>query len=237
MHFDTLPVNLFMILTLVLFFLLMGGLRSALREARHSNQTGVVYVSAFVIFGWLLSLAFLSNQGWFSHFTATPPRVFLPVAVCMVVIVVMAVNKSVGRVLDDLPMGLLIFPQVFRVVVEIVLWQLGDSGKAPVQMTFEGLNFDVLAGLTAPIAAFVCFGQGRQLRKLAIAWNVLALGLLLNVLVIAVLSHPAIGMFESENRFVAYFPFIWLPGFVAPLALWLHVMSLRQLIRRERAKG
>lgn len=233
MKFPSFPVNLFIILTLALFFLLMGGLKSALKQARHSNQVGAVYVSSFVLFGWLLSLAFLANQGWFAHFLKLPPRVMLPVAICFIGIGIMAFNKSVGRVLDEIPMALLIVPQVFRVVVEIVLWQLADAGKAPEQMSFEGLNYDIIAGATAPIAAFICFGQGRRLRKLAIAWNFIGLALLLNILVISVLSLPAIGGFEAENRFIAYFPFIWLPGFVAPFALWLHVMSLRQLFRRK----
>ena len=233
MNFPALPVNIFLVLTLGLFFLLLGGIKGSLRRARHSNQTGVLYVSAFVIFGYLLGLAFLANQGWFAHFLKLPPRVMLPVALCFIFIAFTAFNKGVGKVLDELPMGLLIYPQVFRIGVEIVLWQLGESGKAPTQMTFEGMNYDILAGISAPIVAFIAFGQGRNIRWLGILWNFLALGLLINILVIAILSLPAIGAFQEENRFIAYFPFIWLPGFVAPMALWLHVMSLRQLFRRK----
>ena len=36
-------------------------------------------------------------------------------------------------------------------------------------------------------------------------------------------------MVEPENTFVASWPYVWLPGFLVPTALFLHVISLRKL--------
>lgn len=235
--FPSLPTNLFMVLTIVLFFMILGALRGALRYVRHSNQTGAVYATSFVTAGWLIALAMLSRQGFFQALDVFPPRIMIALVVPTIAIVGLAIYRPLGEILDELPLGWFIFPQVFRVVVEIVLWQMGEAGKTPVQMTFEGMNFDILAGITAPLIAFICFGQGRQRIGLAIVWNILGMALLLNIIGIAILSIPAIGVLEPANTFVAWFPFVWLPGFVAPFALFLHVMSLRQLIRRRKARN
>lgn len=98
-------------------------------------------------------------------------------------------------------------------------------------MTFEGLNFDILVGLTAPLAGYYFFSGNTSLRW-GIIWNLAGLGLLSTIVVISILSAPVpIRVFWNEpaNTVVAYLPFIWLPGFVVPVALALHVFSLQQL--------
>ena len=59
------------------------------------------------------------------------------------------------------------------------------------------------------------------------------MGLLLNIVITAMLSVPQIGVFTPPNYMVAYWPMVWLPGFVAPFAMMLHLFSLRQLFRMK----
>jgi hypothetical protein len=56
--------------------------------------------------------------------------------------------------------------------------------------------------------------------------------LLFNIVIISILSTPTPFRFfmnEPANTIVAAWPFIWLPGFVVPMAFLLHVFSLKQL--------
>jgi len=65
----------------------------------------------------------------------------------------------------------------------------------------------------------------------ALLYNIGGLLLLVNVLVIAVLSMPTpLRVFHNEpaNTLLAYFPYIYLPGVLVPLAYTLHIFSLRQ---------
>ena len=48
----------------------------------------------------------------------------------------------------------------------------------PQLMTFEGRNFDILSGITAPIIYWLAFRSGKTNRPLLIIWNILALGFL-----------------------------------------------------------
>jgi len=37
-------------------------------------------------------------------------------------------------------------------------------------------------------------------------------------------------MNEPANTMIAHLPFIWLPAFVVPVAYFLHIVSLKQLL-------
>ena len=103
-------------------------------------------------------------------------------------------------------------------------------------MTFEGRNFDILAGLTAPLVYYFGFIKPRLSRKTMLAWNFICLLLLINIIVNAVLSAPFPFQqfaFDQPNIAVLYFPFIWLPCCVVPLVLFAHLAAIRQLAKNR----
>ena len=76
--------------------------------------------------------------------------------------------------------------------------------------------------------------------KLALAWNVLGLLAVTDVVIRAVLTSP--GPFnlihvEVSNRMFGTFPFMFIPGFFVPLAVTLHVLAIRATISGLRAVG
>jgi FtsH-binding integral membrane protein len=63
-------------------------------------------------------------------------------------------------------------------------------------------------------------------------WNILALGLVITIVTIAVLSFPAPLQqlaFDQPNLAVAYFPYVWLPTVVVPIVLFCHAASLYKI--------
>ena len=60
-------------------------------------------------------------------------------------------RKVVSRLLDAAPRTWSVAMQSMRVPIELMLWGLFATGKFPVHLTFEGRNFDVLVGATAPL--------------------------------------------------------------------------------------
>ncbi|HHG84981.1 MAG TPA: hypothetical protein ENJ82_09565 [Bacteroidetes bacterium] len=235
--FPPIATLLFLATVAFLFVITILGLPRALSKTRNPNYTSILYQVALGMIAWLTLLSVLSLKGFFFDYLALPPRVMLPVLTCFIFIFILAISKKFGNLLMEFPAAWLIAPQAFRIVVEIVLWQLHKNGNAPVQMSFEGLNFDILAGISAPIIAYMAFGNGRKNYTLALVWNVISMALLINILTIAILSMPLIGAFDEPNTFVAYFPYILLPGFVAPYAMMLHVMSIKQLLKLRKARA
>ena len=103
-------------------------------------------------------------------------------------------------------------------------------------MTFEGRNFDELVGLTAlPIAYLVMSGKLKS-KAWIIAWNIFGLILLLNIVSVAILSTPLPFRIFTEgppNTMIAYFPFVWLPDFVVPVAFAMHLFSIQQTLQKK----
>jgi hypothetical protein len=127
-----------------------------------------------------------------------------------------------------------------RVLVEIVLFLLFIHKAVPGRMTFEGRNFDILAGLTAPVIFYFGFIRKRLDRKIILMWNFICLGLLLNIVVNAVLSAPFPFQkfaFDQPNIAILYFPFNWLPSCVVPLVLLSHLATIRQLLNDGRNRN
>lgn len=100
-------------------------------------------------------------------------------------------------------------------------------------MTFEGRNFDIVAGLTAPIMAYYGYTRKALNRKIILIWNFICLGSLLNIVINAVLSAPFPFQqfaFDQPNVGVLYFPFVWLPCFIVPVVLLSHLVAIRKII-------
>lgn len=128
------------------------------------------------------------------------------------------------------PVGLIGF-QFFRVPVAMFLRGMYQAGQVPMQMTYEGLNFDIFAGLTAPAMAWLVW-RGKVGSYAIWVWNALGLVLLAEAIVIAVLSMPTefrVFINEPAGTFAIYAPYIWLPTVLAPAALLSHLLVLRWL--------
>jgi hypothetical protein len=118
--------------------------------------------------------------------------------------------------------------------MEIILWLLYLQHRAPVIMTFEGRNVDILVGLTAIPVGYLCFVRKAWPARVALWWNLAGILILLNVVVHAQLSTPSpfrVFVTDPPLTFIAYWPYILLPGFLVPLAWLGHAASLIQLAR------
>jgi hypothetical protein len=220
----------FIVLTVVMYTLVMLELKEAITKTHWTDdQKKSRYRRAlYALFGWTVFISALALSGFLQDYSGFPPRIMIVLAVPLITMISLMFSQSVKELLAIIPVQNIIRLQVFRVFVEILLWMLFLQNTLPVQMTFEGRNFDVLAGLTAPLAAFFLTRH----RAALITWNFLSLGLLINIILIAVLSLPTpfrVFMNEPANTIVGIFPYVWLPGLLVPLAYGLHFLSLRQL--------
>ena len=181
---------------------------------------------------WLGLTAFLGWRGLLRDFESLPPRIFLVIAPALGAVIYLLASRMMRDFQLAVPLVWLTALQTFRLPLELVLYQLADAGVTPRIMTFEGRNFDILIGITAPFVAWALATGRPWARRTATWWNVIGLILLINVAGTGMLSAPTrFQAFDVEpaNSFVAHFPFVWLVTFLVPLALYLHVNSLRCL--------
>ncbi|MCX6275657.1 MAG: hypothetical protein NTV09_10675 [Bacteroidetes bacterium] len=226
----TAPEVIFLLLT----FFLLGA--TVLAVGKVSGNRKITLRIFLAIFLWLSLLKIISGMNFFHNYSTMPPWLMIGPLGCLLAIVFLATSKSFSGFLQKVPLHWLIYIQGFRVVMELVLYHLAESGVIHQRMTFAGSNFDILAGITAFIVGWMV--QKNKISKAGlITWNIICAGLLVNIIVIAALSTPyPFSIFKDEpvNTVIFYFPFVWLPGFVAPYALAMHVFAMKKVIGRTK---
>jgi hypothetical protein len=224
----------FPLLAVIFFFLFMKELKRAINgttwpEERKKKTFARISMGLFV---WTLIVSVVALTGFTSQFQYFPLNVMPMVVTPLVIVLILVFSDGAKTVLGQTNLKVITQLQVFRVFVEILLWLLFIQNLLPVQMTFEGRNFDILAGITSLIAArWILHSRGGM-----IAWNIFGLMLLINIVSIAILSMPTpLRVFENEpaNTLVTQFPFVFLPTFLVPLAYILHFLSLRKLLMKS----
>ncbi|MCD9855049.1 hypothetical protein LUD75_10045 [Epilithonimonas sp. JDS] len=199
------------------------------------KKSGLITVGLVV---WLLLQAVLTlNNIYNTHLQSLPPKIMLlGILPPILIITLLFATSKQRRFTDSLPLKNITYLNIVRIPVEIVLFWLFINKAIPELMTFEGRNYDILAGISAPVIAYLVFTKKKLSRNVLLIWNFICLGLLLNIVVNALLSAPSPLQkfaFEQPNIAILNFPFSWLPTFIVPVVLFGHLVSIRQLLRNN----
>jgi hypothetical protein len=192
--------------------------------------------SLIILSAWLVIQAIISVSGFYTIVNAAPPHFFLLVVPPLLLIAILFLTTSGRRYIDSLDIKILTLLHLVRMPVELVLFWLCLHKFVPQLMTFEGRNFDVFSGLSAPFIFYYGFVTKQMNRKLILLWNFVCLALLINIVVNAILSAPFPFQqfaFTQPNIAILYFPFTWLPGCIVPLALFAHLVTIRKLVMKR----
>lgn len=211
----------------VLFILITIGTVWLFYKATNYNRTTLA-----VLQGWLALQAVIAFAGFYKRTDTVPPRLAFLIGPPLLVIIALFVSNKGQRFIDTLRLDQLTLLHSVRIVVEIVLYLLFVHKAIPKSMTFDGSNFDILAGLTAPLVYYLTFVRKKRTRRTLLLWNIACLGLLINIVLTAILAAPTPFQqtaFDQPNIAIFYFPFVWLPSVVVPIVLIAHLAAIRRL--------
>ena len=200
-------------------------------KATHYSRSFLILITA-----WMIIQSILAITGFYhdpNTMTSRFPLLFLP---ALVFIIAIFITKKGRRFIDSLHLPTLTIFHVIRAPVEIVLFWLFINRTVPAAMTFHGRNFDIFSGITAPVIYYFGFVKQKISRSVILAWNIICVALLLNVVSSALLSLPARFQqfgFEQPNTGLGYFPFILLPACLVPLVLFAMLAAIRQLLKKS----
>jgi hypothetical protein len=183
---------------------------------------------------WITLQSVLAIGGFYKNAIETPQVLFIGVGLPILFVISMLFTGFGKRFIDSLDLKKLTFFHIVRIPVEFLILWLFIENQVPELMTFEGQNFDIISGITAPIIAFWAFREGKVNKKLLLAWNLICLGLLFNIVITAILSAPLPFQklaFEQPNVGVLKFAANLLPSFIVPLVFFGHLAAIRRLLR------
>jgi hypothetical protein len=185
---------------------------------------------------WLFVQGLVAYTGFYVADFTLPPRFGLLIGPPLLELGYLFFTNTGKRFLEGLELKALTRLHVVRIPVEICLLWLYQEKLLPVEMTFEGWNFDVFSGLSALLMLWYAFPAGAAPRRnLLLVWNVVCLILLVNIVGTAIVASPCFAQnfdFQPLNFGVFYFPFIWLPGFIVPVVLLAHLSAIRLLLKQ-----
>lgn len=216
--------------TFLKVFFIITAFVTVLQFYRAANKSKPFLILILV---WMVIQFVLVQTGFYDNPDAFPPRLMFQLVPTLVFILIQFFTVRGRNFIDQLNIKQLTLLHTVRIPVEIVLYYLFVAKVIPEIMTFEGRNFDIIAGLTAPVIYYFGFIKSKISNTTMVIWNLFSLFLLINILSIAILSVKSpfqqFGLNET-NIALGHFPFNWLPSVVVPIVLFSHLATLRQLI-------
>ncbi len=188
-----------------------------------------------VMLSWISVQSILAISGFYNNpktMTARFPLLVLP---ALLFLIYRFSTKKGRAFIDSLDLPTLTLISTVRLFVELVLFFLLIHKTIPVAMTFDGRNFDIFSGVTAPVVFYFGFVKKTLSNKVMLIWNFICLALLINVVSNAVLSLPGLYqkfVFERPNIALGFFPFNLLPAFLVPSVLFSMLASIRLLTKQ-----
>lgn len=225
-------------LTVLMIMLILLGYHKALKAHftdKKVRKTKILFLIA-ALAGWFLYLFILSkNEILFD--LSMPPRFLLLLMPFVIFLIVFYMKNKDNQFIQSIPLKWTTLYQTFRVAVEFLLLYTFYKGLIPEQATFEGLNYDVIMGITAPLVAFFMVQEHKKNGVLVYAWNIIGIFMVLFVAFIIATSlyQPQIWGAETplvKTEFLAL-PYLLIAGFLAPSAIAMHVVALIQLRGRK----
>jgi hypothetical protein len=190
-----------------------------------------------VAVSWAILQSILGLSGIYQDTQIMPPRLMLfGIFPTLVFIAATFLTANGRKFIDNINLQTLTYFHSIRIPVEIVLTLLFHQGVVSVYMTFEGTNFDLFSGITAPIVGYFVFRTTNENKKLLLFWNIICLMLLLNVVITAIFAFPSAFQklaFDQPNIAVLYFPFSLLPTIIVPTVLFGHLAAIRRLTKKN----
>ena len=188
----------------------------------------------FLIILWSIIQSTLAYVGFYQITSSIPPRFGLVLIPASAFIVYGLLPKQQIWFSEKRNTKVSTFLHSIRLPVEIVLFGLFIHKMVPELMTFEGRNYDIIMGITAPIIGLL-FLKNKLNKMFLLFWNVAGLCLVLFILVNGLLSSELPFQqfgFEQPNRGINFFPFVLLPATVVPIVILTHLSDIIKL-RKE----
>lgn len=224
----------FYTLLIIVFLLFWQGFRIAKVGLQNNGGSHFNVMRTFftITTVWVAYVMIISGSGFLADFTLPPKMVLFVVLPALLFTVVFFSIKSTAKVIDAFPIALPVYFQTFRIFVELLIWGLYQEGIGPDLVTFEGRNFDILAGITAPVVGYLAYNKKVLSHRVVLIWNFACIGLLANIVFtfVSLVVRPQFWGYEQVPISPEFTkpPYIFIAAVFMPAAVFMHVMSIRK---------
>ncbi len=185
-----------------------------------------------LLLAWILLSQWLGSLNFFRvHSYLVPFIAFgIPYAFSQIV----SGSQVLSKAIDSLPNHVIIVAQVFR-LIGVLFLTLYWAGLMPGEFAIPTGVGDVIAGITAPVVAYLYYKRAAVAKKLALYWNYFGILDLIIAITLGAFTAPTLVQtlaFNNPNELILLYPMVTVPTFAVPFSLILHVISLRLLKKK-----
>lgn len=191
------------------------------------------------LLAWGIIHSVLAYTGFFENVEARPPRFAFILIPGFIVLGYGLTPKALDWAAARRNTHISTFLHTVRLPVELTLHYLFTWQLVPELMTYSGRNFDIIAGITAPIVGYLYY-KNKLSDAVLIAWNVIGFLLVSFILINGVLSAELPIQqfaFDQPNVALKYFPFVLLPALIVPLVMYTHLTDIILLRRKQQQQA
>jgi hypothetical protein len=201
-------------------------------DISESHRRSIALTVGAALLGWLVAAVLLALAGAFQQLGGVPRVIYPLIAVPVIGIVASRTISPLRRLLDQ--------PRTQSRVVTLHVWRVAGGvflimaalGRLPLLFALPAGLGDIALAIMAPtVARRMNRGTGRQN---AIMWNVFGLLDLVVAVGLGATTSPGILQVFHTNPssyLLGGFPLVLYPIFLVPVAILMHVVSLRFLLR------
>ncbi|MDT0606866.1 hypothetical protein [Croceitalea rosinachiae] len=187
----------------------------------------------YILLGWHLYIYLLSITGFLENLDFPPRFVFLTIMPAFIFVGWFAKKAKNSQWLLSIPSHWLVFYQFFRILIETLFVFTVSAGLLHVNVTIEGYNFDMIYAITALAAGWLVM---KGYYKFGLIWNYLGLLVIASIIILFQLTIFAPHVFGPNTAsfplgFLQY-PYMLVPAFLMPSAVFIHVLSIVQLRKK-----
>ena len=184
---------------------------------------------------WLIVQYAIVKSGFYNDFSLPPRIPIFMIFPLFIFTFIFLIRNRKNKILDAIPIHIPLFYQSFRVIIEVLFYFTFLKGVLPIQVTFEGENYDVLFGVSAIVMGIYAY-KNIASKKLLIVWNVIGIVVVGFAAFTFITSFYFPSIWGESNLGISEeflnFPFLLLPSFFMPSAIFMHVLSIIQLKKK-----
>ncbi|NQY31458.1 MAG: hypothetical protein HRT69_18575 [Flavobacteriaceae bacterium] len=189
-----------------------------------------------VLLIWQVYILIIASSGFLMSYSF-PPRfaLFLIIPSFVFTGIFLYKNKN-HKWIQNIPERWLIYVQTFRVPVELIFVFSVAKGILHKEVSIEGYNYDMVFAFTAPIIGLLVFKLKLLSEKWLVYWNYLGLIVLASVIFVFLTTTYVPELYGSSVPLLPLealkYPYVLIAGFLMPLAVFIHLLSIVQLKQR-----
>ena len=227
----------YIVLTLAtLIFLLIIGNKAIKSTSGNRGKDRIILYSGLLF--WQIYIFIVCWTGFLKSYEFPPRFALLLILPLFIFTGVFLYKNRNKKWIQAIPEHWVVYFQSFRILVETLFVFSVIEGVLNYHVTIEGFNFDMIFGITAPFVAFSAYSSSKKLisKKGVVLWNYLGLVVLSSVIFVFVTCIYVPGIYGSDVPLLPLvsmeYPYVLIAGFLMPVAVFLHVLSLVQLTRK-----